>query len=282
MEEKEIISDETNSEEKSREEVLKEKVDSHISGESDSEDSEDKSSKNSEKIETQESDEESMNSAVSHTTLQSIVPEDSWPNPSEIPPPIDNRQRQSVVHIETPGCRITVSPENLPPVPPPRPREIRGRTKKDIWEWVSQSPDTPAIATPQVDRRGRIIKPRPRYCPEDQEQREKELRLRARQRLVEPAESTKVEEAEVNFQAQAQGSIPIPGTSRTLAPEGEGTSKSGTKSTGTKPKTKPESATVITETPVSKKTHLKRPDSTASKKSKASQRNRKSDGKGWE
>ena len=282
MEEKEIISDETNSEEKSQEEALKEKVSSHISRESDSEDSEDKSSENSEKIETQESDEESMNSAVSHTTLQSVVPEDSWPNPSEIPPPIDNRQRQSVVRIETPGCRITVSPENLPPVLPPRPREIRGRAKKDIWEWVSQSPDTPAIATPQVDRRGRIIKPRPRYCPEDQEQREKELRLRARQRLAELAESTKAEETEVNFQAQAQGSIPIPGTSRTLASRGESTPKSGTKSTGTKPKTKPESATVITETPVSKKTHLKRPDSTASKKSKASQRDGKSDGKGWE
>jgi hypothetical protein len=223
-----------------------------------------------------------MNSAVSHTTLQSVVPEDSWPNPSEIPPPIDNRQRQSVVRIETPGCRITVSPENLPPVLPPRPREIRGRAKKDIWEWVSQSPDIPAIATPQVDRRGRIIKPRPRYCPEDQEQKERELRLRARQRLAELAESTKAEETEVNFQAQAQGSIPIPGTSRTLASRGESTPKSGTKSTGTKPKTKPESATVITETPVSKKTHLKRPDSTASKKSKASQRDGKSDGKGWE
>ncbi len=76
-------------------------------------------------------------------------------------------------------------------MPPPRPREIRGRARKDIWEWVSQSPDVPAIATPQVDRRGRVIKPRPRYCPEDQEQKEKELKLRARQRLAEKLKALK-------------------------------------------------------------------------------------------
>ena len=70
-----------------------------------------------------------MTSEPSHITEQSIVPEDSWPCPSEIPPPLDARQRQSVVHIDTQGCRITVRPEDLPPEPPPRPREIRGRRK---------------------------------------------------------------------------------------------------------------------------------------------------------
>ncbi len=84
-----------------------------------------------------------------------------------------------------------------------------------------------------------------------------------------------MDEAEANFQAQAQEAMPIPGTSRTLAPEGESTLKSGTKSTGTKPKIKSESTTAITETPVSKKTYLKKPASTTSKKSRASQKSGK-------
>ncbi len=83
------------------------------------------------------------------------------------------RQRQSIVQIDTPGCRITVSPENLPPIPPPRPREIRGRSRRDVYDWVSHQVNTPI--TPQVDRRGRVIKPRTRYCPEDEEERQKEL-----------------------------------------------------------------------------------------------------------
>ncbi len=95
-----------------------------------------------------------------------------------------DRQRQSVIQIDTPGCRITVSPEKLHPIPPPRPREIRGRGRLDIAEWVSRTPDRIPVETPVVNRRGRTIKPRVIYDPEDEEQRNRELRERARQRVL--------------------------------------------------------------------------------------------------
>ena len=86
-------------------EEQKERVRDLISEKSDTEGSE-KLSRISERSE-EESDKESMTSAASHITEQSMVPEDSWPCLSERPPPLDRRQRQSVVQIDTPGCRIT-------------------------------------------------------------------------------------------------------------------------------------------------------------------------------
>jgi hypothetical protein len=216
-----------------------------------------------------------MASAKSHTTVYSIEPDDSWPNPSEIPPPRDDRQRQSIVQIDTPGCRITVSPENLPPIPPPRPREIRGRSRRDVYDWVSHQVNTPI--TPQVDRRGRVIKPRTRYCPEDEEERQKELRQRARQRLQ---ESNKAGRAEANFQNQQV--TPAQNTSRIPNPVEGSTSRYDTKITGTRPKTQTESkATGITETPVSKKTRRERPASATSKKSGTSKRSQNVSHEGW-
>jgi hypothetical protein len=275
LENKEIISDEPDSEEE--EAGILDKIDSPVSEKSDSEDSEVKLSEIVEKNETNESDEEGMNSAMSHTILQSEAPEDSWPNPSEMPPPIDDKQKQSIIHIDTRGCRITVRPDNLPPIPPPRPREIRGRAREDIWEWVSQSPATPAAeVTPQVNRKGRVIKPRPRYEPEDQEQKERELRQMAQQRQL---ENTQKRKEETNFQAQAQEATPVQGTSRMLDFEEEDTPRYDTRSTGTRPKTRSESKITTTKTPASKKTHLKRPASTTSKKSTTSQRSGKSNSK---
>ena len=78
-------------------EEQKEKVRDLLSEKSDTEDSE-RLSKVSEKSE-EESDRESMASAASHITEQSMVPEDSWPCLSERPPPLDRRQRQSVVQL---------------------------------------------------------------------------------------------------------------------------------------------------------------------------------------
>jgi len=261
--------------ESEKEEIEKEKEDSPVSEKSEPLDSEDSLSKISEKNELSESDEGSMASAKSHTTVYSIEPEDSWPNPSEIPPPRDDRQRQSVVQINTPGCRITVSPEILPPIPPPRPREIRGRSRRDVYDWVSHQVNTPI--TPQVDRRGRVIKPRTRYCPEDEEERQKELRQRARQRLQ---ESNKAGRAEANFQNQQV--TPAQNTSRIPNPEEGSTSRYDTKVTGTRPKTQTESkATGITETPVSKKTRRERPASATSKKSGTSKRSQNVSHEGW-
>jgi hypothetical protein len=271
-------SDESESESE-KGETETEKEGSPISEKSEPLDSEDSLSKISEKNELSESDEGSMASAKSHTTVYSIEPDDSWPNPSEIPPPRDDRQRQSIVQIDTPGCRITVSPENLPPIPPPRPREIRGRSRRDIYEWVSQSPNTPKVpaVTPQVDRRGRVIKPRTRYCPEDEEERQKELRQRARQRLQ---ESNKAGRAEANFQNQQV--TPAQNTSRIPSPVEGSTSRYDTKITGTRPKTQTESkATGITETPVSKKTRRERPASATSKKSGTSKRSQNVSHEGW-
>ncbi len=88
----------------------------------------------------------------SQYTQPSERPEDSWPCPSEVQPASVDRQRQSVIQIDTPGCRITVSPEKLHPIPPPRPREIRGRGRLDIAEWVSRTPDRVPVDTPVVNR----------------------------------------------------------------------------------------------------------------------------------
>jgi hypothetical protein len=112
-----------------------------------------------------------------------------------------DRQRQSIIQIDTPGCRITVSPEDLPPIPPPRPREIRGRGRRDIAEWVSRTPDKIPVETPVVNRRGRTIKPRVIYDPEDEEQRNRDLRERARQRHL---DKSRVDRAEAGIRAQAQ------------------------------------------------------------------------------
>jgi hypothetical protein len=98
-----------------------------------------------------------------------------------VQPLTSDKQRQSIIHIETPGCRITVRPEDLPPIPPPRPREIRDRGRWDICDWISQSPNKPV--THLMDRRGRTIKPRIKYDPEDEEQRNRELRERAPQSI---------------------------------------------------------------------------------------------------
>ncbi len=277
---KETNSDKSESESDEREtEIGRKNADSHISEKFEPLDSKDSLSKISEKNELSESDRESMASAKSHTTVYSIVPDDSWPNPGEIPPPMDNRQRQSIVQIDTRGCRITVSPENLPPIPPPRPREIRGWSKRDIYEWVSQSPNTPGapIITPQVDRRGRVIKPRTRYCPEDEVQREREFRQKARQRLL---ESNKADRAEANFQTQQV--TPSQGTSRTPDPLEGSISRYKPKSTGTRLKTKVESEVIsITETPVSRKTRKERPASAISKKPSTSKKSPSVGHKGW-
>ena len=239
------------------------KVENPTLEESDTENSEDKLSKVSEKDELEESDRESTTSEPSHITEQSIVPEDSWPCPSEIPPPLDARQRQSVVHIDTQGCRITVRPEDLPPEPPPRPREIRGRRKKDIWEWVSQPPDIPV--TPQVGRRGRTIKPRTTYSPEREEQRQKKLRQRDRQRVL---DNNRVERDKANLQTQAQEIPPLLRTEREELKTKAETSLSKTTTTpSTRSKTRSESdIAVVSKTPVSKQTKAERPASVSSKK----------------
>jgi hypothetical protein len=110
LDQRKADSDKSESEsEKVEVEADRKNTESPILEKSDSLDSEDSLSQTSEKKELSELDEESMTSAKSHTTGYSVVPNDSWPNPSEIPPPIDNRQRQSVVQIDTPGCRITVT-----------------------------------------------------------------------------------------------------------------------------------------------------------------------------
>jgi hypothetical protein len=129
---------------------------------------------------------------------------------------------------------------------------------------VSQSPNTPGvpIVTPQVDRRGRVIKPRTRYSPEDEVQKERELRQKARQRLL---EDNKADRAEANFQTQQV--TPAQSTSRMPDPLEGSTSRYDTRSTGTRPKTKTESEfTNITETPISRKTRRERPASVTSKK----------------
>ncbi len=248
-------------------EEQKEEVRDTLSEKSDTEDSE-KLSKVSEKSE-EESDKENMTSAASHITEQSMVPEDSWPCPSERPPPLDKRQRQSVVQIDTPGCRITVSPENLPPEPPPRPREIRGRGRKDIWDWVSQSPNLPI--TPQVDRRGRTIKPRTTYSPEREEQRHKELKQRAKQRLLDDSRKAR---ANANLQVQAQEVAPEENRqlgSQVYYEDSTSRSRKGTTATGTRPKTRTE--TELVKTPTGKQTKVgSRPASVSSRKTVGSKR----------
>ena len=231
-------------------EEQKEKVRNFILEKSDTEGSE-RLSKLSEKSED-ESDRESMTSAASHITEQSVVPEDSWPCLSERPPPLDRRQRQSVVQIDTPGCRITVSPEDLPPEPPPRPREIRGRGRKDIWDWVSQSPNLPI--TPQIDRRGRTIKPRTTYSPEREEQRHKELKQRAKQRLLDDNRRAR---ANANLQVQAQEVAPEENRqvgSQAYYEDSTSRSQKGATVTGTRPKTKTE--TELVKTPTGRQTKL--------------------------
>jgi len=140
-----------------------------------------------------------------------------------------------------------------------------------VYDWVSHQVNTPI--TPQVDRRSRVIKPRTRYCPEDEEERQRELRQRARQRLQ---ESNKAGRAEANIQNQQVASAQS--TSRIPDPIEGSTSRYDTKITGTRPKTKTESkATGITETPVSKKTRRERPASATSKKSSTSKQSQE----GW-
>jgi hypothetical protein len=202
-----------------------------------------------------------MASAMSQHTVTSIVQEDSWPCPSEIPPPNYDRQRQSVVHIDTPGCRITVRPEDIPPDPPPRPREIRGCGRRDIWDWVSQSPNLPVI--PQVDRRGRTIKPKIRYDPEDEEQRHKELKQRAKQRLLDDSRKGR---ANANLQVQAQEIAPVENSrAGSQISSEDSTFRSQIEAIGTRSKTRSESEPV--KMPASKKTEAKRPANSCSKKS---------------
>ena len=98
----------------------------------------------------------------------------------------------------------------------------------------------------------------------------------ARQRQL---ENTQKRKEETNFQAQAQEATPVQGTSRMLDFEEEDTPRYDTRSTGTRPKTRSESKITTTKTPASKKTHLKRPASTTSKKSTTSQRSGKSNSK---
>jgi len=247
-------------------EEQKEKVRDLLSEKSDTEDS-DRLSKVSEKSE-EESDRESMTSAASHITEQSMVPEDSWPCLSERPPPLDRRQRQSVVQIDTPGCRITVSPEDLPPEPPPRPREIRGRGRKDIWDWVSQSPNLPI--TPQIDRRGRTIKPRTTYSPEREEQRHKELKQRAKQRLLDDNRKAR---ANANLQVQAQEVASEENRqvgSQAYYEDSTSRSQKGATVTGTRPKTKTE--TELGKTPTGKTKVGSRPASVSSRKTTGSKK----------
>ena len=247
-------------------EEQKEKVRNFILEKSDTEGSE-RLSKLSEKSED-ESDRESMTSAASHITEQSVVPEDSWPCLSERPPPLDRRQRQSVVQIDTPGCRITVSPEDLPPEPPPRPREIRGRGRKDIWDWVSQSPNLPI--TPQIGRRGRTIKPRTTYSPEREEQRHKELKQRAKQRLLDDNRKAR---ANANLQVQAQEVASEENRqvgSQAYYEDSTSRSQKGATVTGTRPKTKTE--TELGKTPTGKTKISSRPASVSSRKTVGSKR----------
>ncbi len=200
--EKEVETVKSDSEEEELEALKEKQIETQISEKSDS----DSKGELSRIQEESESDVESVHDAVSlltgsQYTQPSVRPEDSWPCPSEVQPTVLDRQRQSVIQIDTPSCRITVSPEKLHPIPPPRPREIRGRGRLDIAEWASRTPEKIPIETPVVNRRGRTIKPRVIYDPEDEEQRNRELRERARQRIL---DRSRVDRAEAGIRAQAQ------------------------------------------------------------------------------
>jgi hypothetical protein len=247
--EKEVDTVKSDSEEEEVEVPEEKQMEAQISEKSDS-DSEEELSRIQEE---NESDVESVNDAVSLLTgsqyiQPSVRPEDSWPCPSEVQPAMLDRQRQSTFHIDTPGCRITVRPEDLPPIPPPRPREIRGRGRRDIAEWVSTTPDKTPVETSVVNRRGRTIKPRVIYEPEDEEQRNRELRERARQRYL---DRSRVDKAEAGIRAQAQ--------------EKETTSNPETRSSRRTTRSESE-ITAVSRTP-SQKVSTRKPASVSSRKS---------------
>jgi hypothetical protein len=151
------------------------------------------SSKDSDSIETGvsekevESDEESLESVTSYETRVTNLSKGSWPgtnDPTIRPSERRARARQPIVDIKTKGYAITIRPEDDHPPFRHRtlPRVPTGRDKNEVQDWVYGYPLTPQ--KPTVDRRGRIIKPKLRYDPEDEEQRHRDLRQQARQKAL--------------------------------------------------------------------------------------------------
>jgi len=88
------------------------------------------------------------------------------------------------VNIRTRGYAVTISPEEYHPPSRRRaiPRIPTGRNQSEVQDCVYGYLLSPQ--TPTVDRRGRIIKPKTRYDPEDEERRHRDLRQQARQRAL--------------------------------------------------------------------------------------------------
>ncbi len=134
-----------------------------------------------------ESDEESLESVTSYETRATNLSKGSWPgtnDPTIRPSERRARARQPIVDIKTRGYAITIRPEdNHPPVRQRAlPRIPTGRQRDEVPDWVYGYPLTPQ--TPMVDRRGRVIKPKTRYSPEDEEQRHEDSRQQARQKAL--------------------------------------------------------------------------------------------------
>ncbi len=151
------------------------------------------SSRNSDSIETDisgkeiESDEDSLESVTSYETRATNLSKGSWPgtnDPTNKPSEGRTRVREPIVNIRTRGYAVTISPEKYHPPARRRapPRIPIGRNKSEVQDWVYGYPLTPQ--TPTVDRRGRVIKPKTRYDPEDEEQRHRDLRQQARQKAL--------------------------------------------------------------------------------------------------
>jgi hypothetical protein len=151
------------------------------------------SSKDSDSVETAvsekeiESDEDSLESVTSYKTRATNLSKDSWPgtnDPTVKPSEGRARIREPIVNIRTRGYAVTISPEEYHPPARHRavPRVPTGRNRSEVQDWVYGYPLTPQ--TPTVDRRGRVIKPKTRYDPEDEEQRHRDLRQQARQRAL--------------------------------------------------------------------------------------------------
>ncbi len=183
------------------------------------------SSKDSDSVETEvseketESDEESLESVTSYETRATNLSKGSWPgtnDPTIRPSERRARVREPIVDVRTRGYAVTIRPEDDRPHIRQRapPREPTGRDRDEVQDWVYGYPLTPQ--TPTVDRRGRIIKPKTRYCPEDEEQRHRDLRQQARQKALAtqamstPRNKNLVEDAslkEVGVQEDFSGAI---------------------------------------------------------------------------
>jgi hypothetical protein len=134
-----------------------------------------------------ESDEDSLESVTSYETRATNLSKGSWPgtnDPTAKPSEGRARIREPIVNIRTRGYAVTISPEEYHPPARRRavPRVPTGRNRSEVQDWIYGYPLTPQ--TPTVDRRGRVIKPKTRYDPEDEEQRHRDLRQQARQRAL--------------------------------------------------------------------------------------------------